>query len=53
MAGDDDPIVPVVNARIMARLLPRARLHVYRGGHIALVTEAAELAPVVEEFLDD
>jgi len=52
LAGDDDPIVPVVNARIMARLLPRARLHVYRGGHIALVTEAAALAPVVEQFLD-
>ena len=32
---------PVVNARIMARLLPDARLHVYDGGHIALVTEAA------------
>jgi poly(3-hydroxyalkanoate) depolymerase len=52
LAGDDDPIVPVVNARVMARLLPDARLHVYRGGHIALVTEADELAPVVEEFLD-
>jgi poly(3-hydroxyalkanoate) depolymerase len=53
LAGDDDPIVPVVNARIMARLLPEARLHVYHGGHIALITEAKELAPVIEEFLDD
>jgi poly(3-hydroxyalkanoate) depolymerase len=52
VAGDDDPIVPVVNARIMARLLPDARLHVYSGGHIALITEAKELAPVIEEFLD-
>jgi poly(3-hydroxyalkanoate) depolymerase len=52
LAGDDDPIVPVVNARIMARLLPRAQLHVYRGGHIALITEAPDLAPVVEDFLD-
>src|SRR5215212_2028596 len=51
--GDDDPIVPLVNARIMARLLPDARLHVYRGGHIALITEAHELAPVVERFLDE
>jgi poly(3-hydroxyalkanoate) depolymerase len=53
LAGDDDPIVPVVNARLMARLLPDARLHVYPGGHIALVTEARVLAPVVEAFLDD
>jgi poly(3-hydroxyalkanoate) depolymerase len=52
LAGDDDPIIPVVNARIMARLLPDARLHLYRGGHIALVTEPHELAPVVEGFLD-
>jgi poly(3-hydroxyalkanoate) depolymerase len=52
LMGDDDPIVPLVNARIMARLLPDARLHVYRGGHIALITEAERLAPVVEEFLD-
>ena len=43
--GDDDPIIPAVNARIMARLLPDARLHLYRGGHIALITEADRLAP--------
>ncbi|RBY97123.1 poly(3-hydroxyalkanoate) depolymerase [Blastococcus sp. TF02-8] len=53
VAGDDDPIIPVVNARVMARLLPQGRLHVYRGGHIALITEAAELAPVIERFLDE
>ena len=52
VAGDDDPIIPLVNARIMARLIPQAELHVYRGGHIALVTEAHELAPVIEDFLD-
>ena len=52
VAGDDDPIIPVVNARIMARLIPDATLHVYAGGHIALVTEAHELAPVIEGFLD-
>jgi poly(3-hydroxyalkanoate) depolymerase len=50
--GDDDPIIPAVNARIMARLIPDARLHLYSGGHIALITEADVLAPVIEEFLD-
>jgi poly(3-hydroxyalkanoate) depolymerase len=50
--GDDDPIIPAVNARIMARLIPDARLHLYSGGHIALITEADTLAPVIEEFLD-
>ena len=42
----------MVNARIMARLIPDARLHVYSGGHIALVTESHDIAPVIEEFLD-
>lgn len=51
IAGDDDPIIPVVNARIMARLIPRAELHVYAGGHLALLTEADDLAPVVDAFL--
>ena len=50
--GDDDPIIPAVNARIMARLIPHARLHLYSGGHIALITEADILAPVIERFLD-
>jgi poly(3-hydroxyalkanoate) depolymerase len=52
VAGDDDPIIPVVNARMMARLIPDARLHLYSGGHIALITEAHDLAPVIEDFLD-
>jgi pimeloyl-ACP methyl ester carboxylesterase len=51
MAGDDDPIIPLVNARLMHRLIPGSRLHVYHGGHLGLVTEAAELAPVVAGFL--
>jgi poly(3-hydroxyalkanoate) depolymerase len=51
VAGDDDPIIPLANARLMHRLIPDSRLHVYHGGHLGLVTEAAELAPVVDEFL--
>ncbi len=35
----------------MAALLPDARLHVYPDGHLGLLTRAAELAPVVSEFL--
>jgi poly(3-hydroxyalkanoate) depolymerase len=51
VAGDDDPIIPLANARIMHRLIPDARLHVFAGGHLGLVTEAAELAPVIAGFL--
>jgi poly(3-hydroxyalkanoate) depolymerase len=51
VAGDDDPIIPLANARLMNLLIPRSRLHVYHGGHLGLATEAAELAPVVDAFL--
>jgi poly(3-hydroxyalkanoate) depolymerase len=50
IAGLDDPIIPVVNARIMGRLLPHATVHLHRGGHVDLITNAAELAPVIELF---
>jgi poly(3-hydroxyalkanoate) depolymerase len=50
IAGTDDPVVPVVNARIMTRLLPHSTLHLHDGGHMALITDAAELAPVIESF---
>ena len=53
LSGDDDPIIPTVNARLLARGIPRARLHLYGGGHLALVTEADQLAPVVDAFLDE
>jgi poly(3-hydroxyalkanoate) depolymerase len=52
LAGDDDPIIPLVNARILHRLIPRSQLHVYHGGHLELGVGAERLAPVVEAFLD-
>jgi poly(3-hydroxyalkanoate) depolymerase len=51
LAGRDDPIIPLANARIMRHLMPHASLHVHQGGHVALITEADELAPVVAVFL--
>ena len=52
LAGDDDPIVPLVNGRILARRIPGARLHVVRGGgHLFLLEEGAEVAAVVAGFL--
>jgi poly(3-hydroxyalkanoate) depolymerase len=51
LAGDDDPIIPLLNARILHRLIPRSELAIYHGGHLDLVTQAAHLAPVVEAFL--
>lgn len=53
MGGDDDPIIPIANPRLQARLIPSARLHVYHGGHLCILTEADELAPVIETFLNE
>jgi poly(3-hydroxyalkanoate) depolymerase len=50
VAGTDDPIIPVVNARIMGRLLPHATMHLHTGGHVDLITNAAEFAPLIESF---
>jgi pimeloyl-ACP methyl ester carboxylesterase len=50
--GDDDPIVPLANARIIAGLIPRARLHVVRGGgHLLLLDSTADVLPVITGFL--
>lgn len=52
MTGDDDPIIPVVNGRILAWRIPRAHLHVVRGGgHLFLLEEPAASAAVVTQFL--
>ncbi|MEE6167684.1 MULTISPECIES: alpha/beta fold hydrolase [unclassified Mycolicibacterium] len=50
VAGLDDPVVPLVNARIMHRLLPHSTLHRHAGGHVDLIANAAELGPVIEMF---
>lgn len=49
--GDDDPIVPLVNAKIMHRLIPHSKLYIFHDGHLGLGTSARELAQVVEQFL--
>ena len=51
MAGTDDPLVPVVNGRILASLIPDARLVTIDDGHLFLVTSASEAAAVIAEFL--
>jgi poly(3-hydroxyoctanoate) depolymerase len=50
--GSEDPIVPVVNARLMARRIPRATLAEIPGaGHMVLVDEPERAAPEIRRFL--
>ena len=52
LAGDDDPIVPSINGRILARCIPDARLHVVRGGgHLFLLERPSEMATLVADFV--
>ncbi len=53
LAGDDDPIVRLVNGRLLAGCIPDARLHIVKGGgHLFLFTRHQEMAEIVADFLD-
>lgn len=49
--GEDDPIVPAANGRILAALIPRARLMMVDCGHLCMLTHASEVGAEVERFL--
>jgi hypothetical protein len=51
LTGDEDPIIPVANGRILAAGIPHATLHVYHGGHVELVTRPSLLTPMITSFL--
>jgi pimeloyl-ACP methyl ester carboxylesterase len=54
LAGDDDPIIPVVNGRILAGLIPGAKLVVIPGGgHLFLLEQADDAARHVLNFLGE
>ena len=53
MMGDDDRIVPVINGKILARLIPNAKLEIVPGGgHLFLVSRAADVMPKIRAFLN-
>jgi poly(3-hydroxyalkanoate) depolymerase len=52
LTGASDPIIPVANGRVLAGRIPGARLEVVDGGHLFLLTHAAENAARVNAFLD-
>ncbi len=51
LGGAHDPLVRPRNARILARAIPGARLHVVDGGHLFLLEQPEDACPVIEEFL--
>ena len=53
LAGSDDPIIPLVNMRILASLIPNSRLSVIDDGHLFLVTQAKTVTPQITAFLKE
>lgn len=52
LAGEHDPLVPIANSRIFARLIPDCRrLTVKGGGHLFLVDQPEDVVGAIDEFL--
>ena len=51
LTGDDDPLIPPLNGRLLAALIRHAHLHVYPGGHLELAAAPHLLVPTIETFL--
>ena len=51
MMGEDDPIVPVINGRILTSLLPNAQLSTIDDGHLFLLSCIEDVVPVIRDFL--
>jgi poly(3-hydroxyalkanoate) depolymerase len=52
ISGDDDPLVPVENARMLASRIPRARLEIVeRAGHLFVWDEAEQIGARIDRFL--
>jgi poly(3-hydroxyalkanoate) depolymerase len=49
--GEDDPMVPNANARLMACLLPNARLEFVDCGHMLILTRIPQISRMVETFM--
>lgn len=51
LAGDDDPMVPHGNARLLHRGIRGSKLETYHGGHLELLTDPGRFAPRIDRFL--
>jgi poly(3-hydroxyalkanoate) depolymerase len=51
MAGEDDPIVTMSNARILNTLIPNSELVVFDCGHLFLLTRLTECVAALDSFL--
>ncbi len=51
MTGNDDPLIPHFNSKIIASRLPNAKLMIFEGaGHLFLLTKQEEVLPEIDSF---
>lgn len=51
LAGNDDPIIPLINMKVMSWLIPNSKLHIIEDGHLFLLTSGDIVSPIINEFL--
>jgi pimeloyl-ACP methyl ester carboxylesterase len=52
LAGDDDPLIPVFNSRLLCWLIPDCRVHIVRGGgHLFMIDQTVDAIGPLQEFL--
>lgn len=52
LAGNDDPLVPVINARVLHNRIPNSFLVELDCGHLFLMTMMGEVVPLITDFLN-
>lgn len=51
LTGDDDPMVPAINAKILHATIPQSFMHKFHGGHLDAVLDPKRFGPVISRFL--
>ena len=53
LCGDDDPLIPIENAQLLARRIPNARLEIVEGaGHLFLWDDVENVAELIDGFVN-
>jgi len=51
LGGLDDPLIHVMNIRVLNMLIPNSELHLIQDGHLFLITSIDDVLPIIVEFL--
>jgi poly(3-hydroxyalkanoate) depolymerase len=52
LAGNDDPLIPLTNMKVLALQIPNSEFHVFNDGHLFLLTDLDRVLPIIDEFLN-